>query len=132
MPVRCSGVTWLISHRHRKMMNIAVMKSASAIFQVVEPWAVPWPFFLRRLTMIGGRFEPAATACSSDRRQRRYRGFDLVEGRAHIRHQRLAGELDRHRGGIALHMGEDARLHALEIFHLGLDVLPRGGRDRAD
>ncbi len=43
-------------------MNIAVMKSASAIFQVVEPCSAPWPPRLLRLTMIGGRLEPAAMA----------------------------------------------------------------------
>src|SRR5271155_1635997 len=109
MPVRCSGVTWLISHRHRKMMNIAVMKSASAIFQVVEPCVASWPPRLLRRMMIGGRLDPAATSCSSDRRQRRDRGLDLVEGRANVRHQGLAGELDRDRRGVALHVGEDAR-----------------------
>src|SRR5579863_2604559 len=101
MPVRCSGVTWLISHRHRKMMNIAVMKSASAIFQVVEPWnASPWPRLPLRLMMIGGRFDPAAMVGSSDRRQRRHGRFDLVEGRAHVGHQGLARELDRDRRGV--------------------------------
>src|SRR4051812_36284927 len=128
MPVRCSGVVWLISQSSRKMMNIAVMKSASAIFQVVEPWLAPWPPPLTFLMMIGGRFEPApAMTGSSDRRQRRDRGFNLVEGRAHVGHQGLARKLDRHRRGIALHVGEDARLHALQVLELGVDVLLERG-----
>ncbi len=46
-------------------MNIAVMKSASAIFQVVEPWNAPWPPPLTRLMMIGGRLDPAAMEAPS-------------------------------------------------------------------
>src|SRR5260370_39790765 len=45
-------------------------------------------------------------------------GFDLVEAGADVAVERLAGELDGDRRGTALHIGEDARLHADAVFRL--------------